>query len=146
MLSLKGNQGELHEDVRTWFDSAPTEPMQVNIDGGHGRIETRQLRTGNELQWLRQRHPQWKGLNTIVALTTTRELQGRQERQSRYFISSLDPHSARLAHAIRAHWAIENSLRWVLDVAFDEDRCRARRGYSAANLSMIRHVALNLIN
>jgi len=46
---------------------------------------------------------------------------------------------------VRAHWAIENNLHWVLDVAFDEDCNRARHGHSAANLSVIRHIALNLI-
>ena len=50
-----------------------------------------------------------------------------------------------MGQAVRAHWGIENSLHWVLDVAFDEDQNRARKGHSAANLAVIRHIALNLI-
>ena len=51
----------------------------------------------------------------------------------------------KLEHAVRTHWAIETNLHWVLDIAFDEDSNRARKGHSAANLSIIRHIALNLI-
>jgi predicted transposase YbfD/YdcC len=50
-----------------------------------------------------------------------------------------------LARVVRAHWAIENKLHGVLDVAFDDDSNRTRKGYRAANLAVIRHIALNLI-
>ena len=67
--------------------------------------------------------------------------------EERYFISSLSVNNpAKLEHAVRAHWAIENNLHWVLDIAFDEDRNRTRKGHSADNLATIRHIALNLIN
>ena len=67
--------------------------------------------------------------------------------EARYFISSLSVNNpAKLEHAVRAHWAIENNLHWVLDIAFDEDGNRTRKGHSAANLATIRHIALNLIN
>ena len=64
----------------------------------------------------------------------------------RYFISSLDADDLeRLKHVVRAHWAIENNLHWVLAITFDEDSNRTRKGHSAANLAVIRHIALNLI-
>jgi len=64
----------------------------------------------------------------------------------RYFLSSLSANNpGKLEHAVRAHWAIENNLYWVLDVVFDEDNSRAHKGFSAANLAVIRHIALNLI-
>ena len=63
-----------------------------------------------------------------------------------HFISSLDADDPkRLERVVRAHWAIENNLHWVLDIAFDEDSNRTRKGHSAANLAVIRHIALNLI-
>ncbi len=66
--------------------------------------------------------------------------------ETRYFISSLKGNDrTKLAKAIRAHWQVENNLHWVLDVAFDEDRCRIRKGHSAANMSILRHMALNLV-
>lgn len=66
--------------------------------------------------------------------------------ETRYFISSLNADNPqRLARAVQVHWAIENNLHWVLDIAFDEDSNRTRNGYSAANLAVIRYIALNLI-
>ena len=147
VLSLKGNQGRLYEDVVTWFASAnSTQPAVVDLDAGHGRIETRRLRAHGEREWLRQRHPQWSKLTGIVAITATREINHQTQTETRYFIRSLDADDpTRLGQAVRAHWGIENSLHWVLDVAFDEDQNRARKGHSAANLAVIRHIALNLI-
>ncbi len=49
------------------------------------------------------------------------------------------------AEAVRAHWGIENSFHWVLDVAFREDNSRVRLGHSSENISVIRHIALNLL-
>ena len=119
ILSLKGNQGELHEDVTTWFASSAAPAVTTDTDAGHGRIETRQLCASSDIQWLKTRHPAWPGLRSIVAVTAMREWKDRTETETRYFISSLnhgDP--VRLGQAIRAHWSIENSLHWVLDVAF----------------------------
>jgi hypothetical protein len=45
----------------------------------------------------------------------------------------------------RGHWGIENTPHWVLDVAFDEDRSRARVKNAAHNYRLIRKVALNLL-
>ncbi|NKC14068.1 MAG: ISAs1 family transposase [Gammaproteobacteria bacterium] len=147
VLSLKGNQSALHDDVVTWFQSSlSAQEATIDVDAGHGRIETRQLRTSNDIQWLKARHPDWKGLQSIVEVTSQRELKEKTETETRYFISSLDDRNpVPLGQAIRGHWGIENSLHWVLDVAFDEDRNRARKGHSATNLAMIRHLALNLI-
>lgn len=147
VLSLKGNQGCLHEDVKTWFESSlAPEAGSVDFDKGHGRIETRTVCVSNEINWLKERHPQWPGLRSILAVTSKREWQNRIETETRYFISSLDGQNPeQLGKAVRAHWAVENSLHWVLDVAFDEDRSRARVGNSAANFAIIRHLALNMI-
>ena len=146
VLSLKGNQGSLQGDVSTYFTSALSpEVAVVTIDGDHGRIETRTVRVTDEIDWLKQHHT-WTGLRSILAVTATRESDNKVSAETRYFISSLpanDP--VRLERAVRAHWAIENNLHWVLDIAFDEDSNRTRRGHSAANLAVIRHIALNLI-
>jgi predicted transposase YbfD/YdcC len=146
VLSLKGNQGNLLDDVDTYFKSTLAPPaISVSVDGEHGRLETRSIRTCDNIAWLHERHD-WVGLNSIVTLTLHCESDQVVSEDTRYFISSLkadDP--KRLAGAIRAHWAIENNLHWTLDVAFDEDRNRARKGHSAANLAVIRHIALNLL-
>jgi len=146
LLSLKGNQGELHDDVKIYFEGSKQSPAVTTLNGGHGRIETRSLRVCSDIQWLRDRHPKWSQLTSILAVTSQREMRDKTEQETRYFISSLDDSDPeRLIKAVRAHWSIENNLHWVLDVAFDEDSNRTRTGYSAANLSVIRHIALNLI-
>jgi len=147
VLSLKGNQGELHDDVKTFFNSslAPT-IGNISYDGEHGRIETRTIRATADIQWLQERHPQWVGLNSIIAVTAKRELKNKTEEETRYFISSLDARDPKkLGHIVRAHWGVENNLHWVLDQAFDEDSHRARAGHSAANMAVMRHIVLNLI-
>jgi len=92
------------------------------------------------MDWLKKAHD-WTGLNSIVAVTAKRETDGGETEETRYFISSLqadDPD--RIEHAIRAHGSIENNLYWVLDIAFDENGNRARKGNSAANLTVTRHI------
>ncbi|VAW90184.1 Transposase, IS4 family [hydrothermal vent metagenome] len=146
VLSLKGNQGTLHDDVVTYFTSSLSpEPAVQTINGGHGRIETRTIRVTDDIDWLKKRHT-WPGLQSIIAVTATRDLGHKVSKETRYFLSSLNANNPdKLEHAVRAHWSIENSLHWVLDVAFDEDSNRTRKGHSAANLAVIRHIALNLI-
>jgi predicted transposase YbfD/YdcC len=146
VFSLKGNQGNLHDDVLTFFTS-PLAPAVASVspDGGHGRIETRSIRATADIAWLQERHD-WQGLQSIVAVTAKREIGGKVTEETRYFISSLDANDPkRLGRVVRAHWAIENNLHWVLDIAFDEDSNRTRKGHSAANLAVIRHIALNLV-
>ncbi len=117
-----------------------------SVDGGHGRIEQRTIRASSDIEWLKERHPHWHGLHSIVAVTAQRECNGNISKETRYFISSLDATDPeRLGYIVRAHWGIENNLHWVLDHAFDEDSNRARAGNSAANMAVIRHIALNLI-
>lgn len=146
VFSLKGNQGTLHDDVKTYFTSSLSPAIaSVSYDGEHGRIETRTIRATSDIAWLQERH-NWNGLQSIIAITSKREIGDKMTEETRYFISSLgadDP--KRLERVVRAHWSIENNLHWVLDVAFDEDSNRTRKGHSASNMAVIRHIALNLI-
>ncbi len=65
--------------------------------------------------------------------------------ETRHFISSLGLNAKEFGRAVRQHWGIENSLHWVLDIAFREDECRIRKGNAAENFGMLRHIALNLL-
>lgn len=147
MLSLKGNQGKLHEDVTDYFSSTLSPAIgDISYEGEHGRIETRSIRATADIKWLQERHPHWTGLNSIIAVSAKRELKNKTEEETRYFISSLDATAPkRLGNIVRAHWSIENNLHWVIDHAFDEDAHRTRVGHSAANMAILRHIALNLI-
>lgn len=153
VLALKGNQGSLLEDVQWLFEQAKATQFQhvphdfaQTIDKGHGRIEIRRCWTLSDsaLDYLVQK-PQWKGLQTIVMLQSERRINGHLSTETRYYISSLANHAAKISAAIRTHWTIENNLHWVLDVAFDEDACRVCKDHAPQNLSMLRHIALNLL-
>jgi predicted transposase YbfD/YdcC len=146
VLSLKGNQGNLLDDVDIFFRSTLAPPATgVSIDGDHGRIETRAIQAADNIDWLRERHD-WVELNSLIAVTAERESDHKTTVETRYFSSSLDAGDPkRLARVVRARWSIENSLHWVLDVAFGEDGNRTRKGHSADHLAVIRHIALKLI-
>jgi predicted transposase YbfD/YdcC len=67
------------------------------------------------------------------------------EKETRYYISSLPSDAKQILDTVRAHWHIENRLHWVLDVTFREDDSRIRTGNAAQNMTVLRHMALNLI-
>ncbi|MGB5600081.1 MAG: ISAs1 family transposase [Thiothrix litoralis] len=148
LLSLKGNQGTLHQDVKLFFESANTCPPvgHVSYDGGHGRIETRSVRATSAIDWLKKDHAHWPKLTSIIAVTATRECKDKTTEETRYFITSMEASNPeRLGQIVRAHWGIENNLHWVLDYAFREDDQRMRSGNSDANMAVVRHIALNLV-
>jgi predicted transposase YbfD/YdcC len=97
-----------------------------------------------DIAWLKARQP-WPGLETIVVVDSQREIGGKTERETRLYISSLERDAAALGPIIRAHWAIENSLHWIMDMTFRDDECRLRTDHAPANFTTIRHMAHNLI-
>ena len=149
VLALKGNQTSLHEDTALFFaDPALTAngARAEATDAGHGRIEERSCRTV-DASWLAERHPDWKGLRSLAAVTARRinKTSGAESIETRFYITSLAPDPKALLAAVRAHWGIENGLHWTMDVTFAEDRCRTRKDDSALNLAVIRHVGFNIL-
>ena len=110
----------------------------------HGRKEHRTTRVAPVPESLRNREL-WRDLNSLGMVESRRLIAGREESYTRYFISSLEPDAEQLAHAVRSHWSIENSLHWVLDVTFREDDSRIRDRYSAQNLAALRRLAITLL-
>ena len=86
------------------------------------------------------------GFCSVVCIESERHIREKVSVESRYFISSLPADAERTLRAGRRHWGIENSLHWVLDVCFDEDRCRVRDEYARHNLALLRQVSINLLN
>jgi len=150
LLALKGNQSSLHEDVRLHFEqTAPASLARMSrtesVDKGHGRIEVRQCRVSTDIDWLRELHPEWKNLGSIVAIDSERLIGDTTTRETRYFISSSLASAPQMLAAVRLHWGIENQLHWVLDMSFGEDQSRIRKDNAPTNVAIIRHAALNMI-
>ncbi len=118
------------------------------VEKDHGRLETRVCETINDpavIAWL-DPDGAWPELRTMARITATRRVGEREPTTStRYYVSSLPGAARPIAEAARSHWGIENRLHWVLDVAFREDDNRTRAGHSAANLALIRKLALTLL-
>ena len=74
-----------------------------------------------------------------------REIDGKTERETRFYITSLVLLASHLGPIIRSHWAIENSLHWVMDMIFRDDECRIRTDHAPANFTTLKHIAHNLI-
>lgn len=151
VLALKGNQGSLHAEVESYFNQAlqvtPDEAncdQYINEEKSRGRHETREVWTTNQLDWLPQVN-EWKDLNSIVCLKSTRVIKGKETIELRYYISSLQGDAWKIGHAIRSHWSIENKLHWQLDVSYGEDDCKVRKDNGAENFSVIRRATLNLL-
>ena len=151
VLSLKGNQGNLHKDVESFFEAVVNDhtfgftiSTHQTFDGEHGRIESRKYWHVNAPEWLKEKFD-WPGLESLGLCEARREINEQASQQKRYYLSSLSVDAVRLAEAVRGHWSIENSLHWILDVVFREDDSRVRAGHAAENFALIRRVALNLL-
>ena len=147
--ALKGNQETLNDDVRLFMEdpgmAEHIDESREMVEKDHGRIETRKARVRTDVGWLQEAlEHDWPGLAAIGSVEARREIRGRLERETRYFIMSGAMTPERFMSAVRAHWGIENSLHWVLDVTMNEDGRRNRVGRGAENLAMLRRMTLNL--
>lgn len=156
VLALKENQPKLLERVRSALEATETHSELLyefckasefqEVEKDHGRIETRRcfaIEMQNQPFFFTPEI--WPGLNSIAMVESTREIGDLVTVERRYYVSSLPPDAKRIANAVRAHWRIENSMHWVLDVVFGEDQCRARVNNAAQNLAILRRITMNLI-
>lgn len=152
VLALKGNQGNLKEEVTeafNKFDAKKHAAKNTNLQVGHGRIEERICYAVAAKNYLSPMElAKWEGLETIVkieAYTTYKngKKTGHKDYQERYYISSLEQQADKINHVIQSHWGIETKLHWVLDIAFREDDSRVRKGHADENFAIARHIAIN---
>lgn len=153
VLALKENQGNLYADVEHLFADLEGSQYQAyefdyekTVNKDHGRIEIRECWTISDreiLQHLRG-FENWKKLLTVSRIRSQRWIGEEKTCEDRYHIASITG-SKRVLPSVPSHWRIENELHWILDLAFDEDRCRVRKDHGPENFALLRHIALNLL-
>jgi predicted transposase YbfD/YdcC len=154
VFALKGNHPQLHQEVIEWFDWAKESNFRdvdhtfaQPVNKGHGRLEIRQcyaLTDPGAFQALAY-YDGWAGLRSIAVVYRERRLPDRTQTETAYFLSSLPADAERILDATRAHWSVENTFHWTLDVTFAADASRVRLDNPPENLAVVRHIAFNLL-
>ena len=151
VLALKKNHPKLHSEVEGIFEAVLKDDnadgaikTTESIENNHGRTETRRCWSIEAPDWITG-FDEWRDLKSLILVEATREIKERQTTELRYYLSSLAPNAERASRVIREHWGVENSLHWVLDVAFNEDNSRVRIGHAPENLALVRKITHNLL-
>jgi predicted transposase YbfD/YdcC len=148
VLCVKDNHPKLTDSILFTLAGvagkiAPASHVEEQIKS-HGRLETRRCWAFEAVGQL-YKAEQWAGLKSFAVIERERTVEGKTSRERHFYISSLPADAAKIAHAVRSHWSVENQLHWSLDVQFNDDQTRVRRGYAANNLVVLRHIVLNLL-
>jgi len=151
VLALKGNQGHLNDDVRSFFEVCLAKDFRgvehsfhETHDTGHGRKEHRRYYAVEVPSAIRNASL-WRDLHTVCMVISEVTKGSKTTSERRYYIGSLPSDAQRVARSIRSHWSVENNLHWVLDVVFREDDSRIRKGHAAKNMAMLRRFTLSLL-
>ncbi len=150
-LAAKGNQPTLHQGIIDYFenhledDFARTRVRRYEThEKGHGREESRYYYICPVPKDLPDRS-RWAHLRAIGLTLNITQRDGKECIEVRYYILSKYIAGRRFAEAVRSHWSIENNLHWQLDVTFQEDQCRIRKGHADTNFSILRCTALSML-
>jgi predicted transposase YbfD/YdcC len=153
-LSVKENQGHLFEDIAYLFTVDQDQNFKYasldyakTTNSSHGRIDIRECWSTSNPEYLKliRNVENWTGLQSIAMIISTRIIGEVQTKHVRYYITTLPSDAKRILHVVRRHWAIENELHWVLDVAMNEDHNRVHKDQAPENMAVLRHMALNLL-
>lgn len=153
LLALKGNRGDLHKEAILFFDNEKEREnldTYETVDSDHGRIEKRRSFVTHDVSWLQSHRkapnePIFPKLASLGMVLSEVEQDGKVVQSKRYYISSAQLPAKQFLHATRAHWGVENSLHWVMDVVFRDDLMRLRTQNGPANMATIRHCSLNIL-
>jgi predicted transposase YbfD/YdcC len=152
LLAVKENQPTLCAEMENFFDQAHAVEWEEvphsfyqEVDKGHGRIDIREVRVVEDLDWL-PNASKWKNLACLIEVRSTRQKIGSTASETfrRLYISSRRGSAKNFAKWIRQHWYVENCCHWVADVIFGEDDVLMDRGNSAENMGLFRRLAMNM--
>lgn len=156
ILALRENHPTLLDDIRFYMQQEvltrkKTQLIENNayassIEKSHGRIDKRECWLLPDLTWLESRN-RWAGLSGAALIRSTRTTSdGKSSVTDRYYLYSHTKITAdQFLQLQRSHWAIENNLHWMLDVAFGEDNAHVRLGHAAVVLNILRKMVLLLL-
>lgn len=159
VLALKANHPTLFDEVKSYFSSDVLAEIRKNaelgqnvgetgycrhIQKGHGRAERREYYITSDIKWMKEALAKWPKLQSIGMVRYLRDEKGDATTDVRYFITSIDASAEKFAYCVRNHWGIE-SMHWVLDTVFNEDKRRARKVDAAENLAMTTKFVFNLL-
>jgi len=150
VLSVKGNQPSLYENITTYFaDKEFVEKIRntgayyKTTEKAHGQIEIGEYFQTSDIKWLTDKE-KWIGLKSIGMSKTVCKSEKGESIEVRYFISSLKPDAELFSKAVRGHWAVE-SMHWHLDVTFREDHNQTLEKNAAENMNILRKWALSIL-
>jgi len=151
LLAVKGNQKDLHEQIKDFFDESERVnfadvdyEQHQSVDKDHGRIEERVCYVVRNLEWLEGKE-RWAKIQAVVMIHSKRTIRGKKTQDRRYYITNTQKSAKIIGSAIRAHWGVENSLHYCLDMTFGEDQSRKRKDNSGVNFGIICRLALSLL-
>jgi predicted transposase YbfD/YdcC len=146
-FTVKGNQSKLQDDIRLLFaQRGPAHHTEVSPPD-HGRIETRRIWCSSRINhYVAFPHV---GQVFLIEREVIDKKSGQRSLEVAQGVTSCTPEQASPATVLRdnrGHWSIENSCHHVLDMTWDEDRCRIRTGYGPENTSRLRRFAISVLN
>lgn len=155
VISLKGNQGTLHNEVKDYYEDLKEDMPKIEkgkhesvkmlrtLDKGHGRIEERKYFYSTATGWMIDAKKDWSsllGIGMVYRKVTEKE---KVTEEIQYYIGSIKD-VAQFAKAVRGHWGIE-SVHWSLDVTFKDDANMTRKDLAPQNLAVAKRIALNMV-
>lgn len=151
VIGVKENQPNLRKAIETTFEriggARLAELSATHENKGHSRIENRTCIVVGCEELPEEIRKLWPAVKSIAKLISIRKSKGSQDEfESRFYISSCSVDAKQMGKYIRQHWSVENSLHWVLDVSFLEDRSKKQANNAASNFSLILKMGMNLLN
>lgn len=151
VLQLKANQGNFYTDVYAMFDDKYINEADTDceyetcstINKGHGRIEKRTCYVLNEVEYFTDYIAEWKGLKKIFAVVREVEKEEKTTKEISFYLSSKNATAEDLLRYTRNHWQIE-SMHYILDVTYDEDRCKMLTQKAQENMNIFRKMGVSV--
>jgi len=142
IVEVKGNQKNLHKQVKKEIESSTPIDSHITEEKNRGRLEKREAYLYSAPSNI---DPEWVEVNRVIKMIRSGIRENKPYHETHYLISSWKTNDAELvSKAIRAHWGIENKLHYVKDVNMNEDKSGIKGGSSAENLSILKNMAINI--